>query len=280
MTANVKRIFILLVCSVFAVVSHAQDGYPVCPLYFGPNALPVPDMLNGTVSESIYAELDFDLHKGFYGDFTETIFAQLNIPLFTPRVNLSLWFPVVEFYQNTPESTAHQKPLSCRMKGHEFGNVYISTDIHLLRQSGWRPDIAIRAALITASGDSEDHARFFDAPGYFFDGSAAKSIFFRENFFKEVRFVANAGFLCWQVGKSVQNDAWMYGLGIEADTAIALISASWQGYNGWIGNGDRPMVIKARISFKAKSLRPVLAYEYGLRDYPFHHFRCGIGYEF
>lgn len=77
---------------------RAADDYAVSPRCFGPNALPVPDMLNGTVQKRFYAEVDFDLHKGFYGDLTKTIFVKANIPLFTPRVNLSLWMPVIEFY--------------------------------------------------------------------------------------------------------------------------------------------------------------------------------------
>lgn len=48
----------------------AADDYAASPRCFGPNALPVPDMLNGTVQKRFYAEVDFDLHKGFYGDLT------------------------------------------------------------------------------------------------------------------------------------------------------------------------------------------------------------------
>lgn len=127
----------------------AADDYAASPRCFGPNALPVPDMLNGTVQKRFYAEVDFDLHKGFYGDLTKTIFVKANIPLFTPRVNLSLWMPVIEFYKNTPESLQHQQSLEQKTKGREFGNLYVSTDIQLLQQrAGWRPDITLRATMM------------------------------------------------------------------------------------------------------------------------------------
>lgn len=49
-------LLLLLWCSV--TCSHARnwwDGNRVSPLYFGPNSLPVPDMLDGSVSPKLYA---------------------------------------------------------------------------------------------------------------------------------------------------------------------------------------------------------------------------------
>lgn len=115
------------------------------PLYFGPNALPVPHMLEGRVSSRIYTELAYELGSGFYGDCTRTISAKINIALFSPRINLSLWMPVIEFYKNSSESLILQDSPNKRIKGYEIGNVYISTDIHVIKQSKIRPDITIRA---------------------------------------------------------------------------------------------------------------------------------------
>ena len=68
--------------------------------------------------------------------------------------------------------------------------------------------------------------------------------------------------------------------GYECDTRIADVSVAWQGYTGWQRNGDRPMVVRADIGFHAGKFRPLIAYEYGIRDYPFHHIRAGLGYIF
>lgn len=273
--------FALAAFPVHCTFSAAQnlEGH-VSPLYFGPNALPVPDMIEGKVSPELYTEITSDFHKGFRGDRTWTISAKVNIPLFSPRVNLSLWMPVTEFYSHTPESLSWQNPLEPQMKGCEAGNVYISTDIQILRESTIKPDFAIRAALITASGNDE-HARYFDAPGYFFDGSISKSASLsKEGFFKEIRLTASGGFLCWQTEKGGQNDAYMYGVKATLSTQIFNISATWQGYSGWQGNGDCPMVVRADAVFKAGNFRPLLRYEYGVRDFPYHGFRFGLGYVF
>lgn len=250
------------------------------PRYFGPNALPVPEMLEGTVSQRLYMEVAFDLAAGFHGDLTKTLCAQIRVPLFSSRVNLSLWMPVVEFYTNTAESLEWQNSQKRRYRGHEFGNVYISTDMRVLRQTRHRPDITVRAAVITASGDSEEYARYYDAPAYFFDASIAKSADIGDGFFTCVCFIFNGGFLCWQTGKSVQNDAYMYGFKIRLSTLVADVSAAWQGYTGWQRNGDRPMVFRVEAVFRVGRFRPLGAFEHGIRDYPFNRVRVGLGYEF
>lgn len=274
-------IFILcLLASAISIAAKAADYGKFSPQYFGPNALPVPDMLDGTTSDRIYAELSYDIYKGFYGDLTQDINAMLKIPLFTPRVNLTVWMPVVEFFSNTEASLAHQSSAEKKFKGYGFGNVYVTTDIHIFRQKKYIPDATLRIGLITASGDNEQYARYFDAPGYFFDVSVAKSVYFKDSFVRELRFVGNAGFLCWQVATSAQNDAYMYGLKAILDSEYFSVSFAWQGYTGWIDNGDKPMVLKADIRGNIGNFYPIFAYQYGLRDYPFHGFRIGLGYKF
>ena len=262
------------------VVAPAQDEGRISPLYFGPNALPVPDMLDGRVSERFYVELDYDCHSGFYGDLTQTVFAKAHIPLFSPRVNLSVWMPVVEFYRNTPASIAHSRPPEVSYSGYQIGNVYVSVDFQVLKEGRFMPDMSVRAAIVTASGDGDEYFRNFDAPGYFFDASIGKSVKFQGDFFQSLRLAANAGFLCWQVSANTQNDAYMYGVKAVLETRLLDVSCVWQGYTGWIGDGDAPMVIKASAVFRAGQFRPLIAYEYGLRDYPFHHFRVGVGFVF
>ena len=260
---------------------QAQDANnKVSPLYFGPNAMPVPEMPGDMPISRLHAELSFDFCKGFYGDVTETILTKLNIPLFSERVSLSLWMPVVEFYANTTESLAWQHSEKLKIHGYEIGTVYIATNIHLLKQAHVRPDIIVRAAIVTASGDSEEYARYYDAPGYFFDATIAKSVEIVHGFLKSLRFAINGGFLCWQTGQSSQNDAYMYGIGVGLGTMLADVSAAWQGYTGWQRNGDRPMVFRVEAVFRVGRFRPLGAFEHGIRDYPFNRVRVGLGYEF
>lgn len=70
----------------------------VSPYYFGPNAFPIPDVLTKT-SDKLKIELAGDYYCG--KNYTTDIFLKTHIPLWTHRANLSLWWPVIEWYDDT-----------------------------------------------------------------------------------------------------------------------------------------------------------------------------------
>jgi len=262
----------------------------IAPLYFGPNALPVPDMLDGRTEGTLKLELAGDGYWGHYGDKTADVFARLYIPLFTPRVNLTIWMPVMEWY-----TLSEERRQMCRIEdstlvqGHEAGDVYISTDIHVLRQKRLCPDIAIRAGIKTASGGGFAKARYYDDPGYFFDGAIGKSMYVGKGKVKglpedglpwELRLSGSAGFVCWQTDNGRQNDAVMYGLQLLVKHTYVSLRATWGGYVGWEDYGDRPMVIKMKLCGHVKGFEPFVQYQYGIKDYPFQQLRVGLAYGF
>lgn len=84
------------------VVSDLSVPTKVSPAYFGPNALPVPDMMDGRTSSQwrveVYADSHISTSFAVREDYTASLFLRLTIPLFTPRVNLVVWGPVAEYY--------------------------------------------------------------------------------------------------------------------------------------------------------------------------------------
>ncbi len=189
-----------------AAVSNAQTDLTVSdlsvptlvsPYYFGPNAFPVPDMLDGTVESRIRVELDANYYHGFQNDQTADISLKLTFPLFSDRVNLTLWMPVVESWKSTPE-----RQRTCRlqdetvMHGYESGDVYVTTDMWLLQAEKHWLDATLRAAVKTASGNGFATARYYDCPGYFFDVTLAKPFIFKDSWLHEFRVAASGGFLC------------------------------------------------------------------------------------
>ncbi len=271
------------------VAPTLSESTGIAPAYFGPNALPIPDMLDGRVQGALRVELAADGYFGYQKDQTADLFAKINIPLWTDRVNLSVWMPIMEWYRMTPE-----RQRTCRIQdnepisGHEAGDVYVSTDIQLLKARKYTPDIALRAALKTASGGSFDKARYFDDPGYWFDLAIGKSMYISreakvesqksENTLVELRLAGSLGFLCWQTDNGRQNDAVMYGVQLLAKAEYVSLRATWGGYVGWEQYGDRPMTLKVQLSGHVKGFEPFLAYQYGINDYPFHQFRVGLAY--
>lgn len=280
------------------IVEPILGGNPtgIAPLYFGPNAFPIPDMLDGRPQGNLRVELAADSYLGYEKDWTVDAFARVHVPLFTRRVNLTLWMPVMEWYSISPE-----RQQTCRLpqadsvpiRGNGAGDVYISTDIQLLRAKIWSPDITLRAAIKTASGGQFGRARHYDAPGYFFDLSIGKSYYFghasgdedRYSFAKsdsadwELRIAGSGGFLCWQTDNGRQNDAIMYGLQALVRYRYVSLQATWGGYFGWENYGDKPMSLKLRLAGHIKGFEPYVYYQWGIQDYPFHQVRVGLAYD-
>lgn len=298
-TEQHKRWTITAICLSIAITVFSEvpilepvlSGNPtgIAPLYFGPNALPVPDMLDGRTQSQLRIEVAGDGYFGHAKDQTADIFARLSIPLFTDRVNLTVWMPVMEWYKMT-----EQRRQQCRVNdsvpltGHEAGDVYVSTDIQILKQRCFRPDIAIRAGIKTASGGGFGKARYYDDPGYFFDASIGKSLYIThdrqasgepaDHPLLEMRLSGSAGFLCWQTDNGRQNDAVMYGVQLAVKHEYVSLTATYGGYAGWENHGDRPMTLKFQLNGHIKGFEPYVRYQYGIKDYPFHQLRVGLAY--
>ncbi len=290
--SKILPIVLILVCEVGL---HAQTdltvsdlGNPslISPYYFGPNAFPIPDVIEGTTSHDLRLELGADFFHGCYRDKTVDTYLKLNIPLFSERVNLSAWMPIMEWWRHSSE-----RQLMCRtgdeskMKGREAGDVYVSTDIWLLKAERFKVDVSVRAAVKTASGNGFANARYYDSPAYFFDASISKPFMLSGQ--RELRLSCSSGFLCWQTDNGRQNDAVMYGIVMSLNTRRLTIRESFGGYVGWesfaaydksIRTGDCPMSLKSDMIFHYNNLDFILRYQIGLHDWPFHQFRFGIAY--
>ena len=263
----------------------------ISPYYFGPNAFAVPEMLDGRVQTTLRAELATDYFSGFRGDRTIDAAFKLNVPLWTDRANLSVWMPAMEWYRNTDESLqacrVQEENLETARCGHLAGDVYVSTDMQILREREILPDIVLRAALKTASGFESFHARYYDSPGYFFDLTIGKSVAVGQNtrWNNRLRAALTTGFLCWQTDLGRQNDATQFGVMAKWENAFFSLSANWAGYSGWEHNNDggelahdRPVVLRTDIIGHFGQFDAVFVYQYGLRDYPYHLLRLGVAY--
>jgi hypothetical protein len=242
----------------------------IAPAFFGPNAFPVPDMLDGLTQSELHLELAGEGYFGYDGSRTADLLARVHVPLFTRWANISLWMPVYGWYNQYDG------------RGSGAGDVYISADIQILHNEWFKtpnakyiPQMTVRAALKTASGEQMERRRHYDCPGYFFDLSMGQSIPFKH---VTLRLAGSAGFLCWQTDNGRQNDAVMYGLQAALKHEYVSLQATWGGYFGWERYGDRPMTVKARVAGYVKGFEPYVQYQYGIKDYPFHQLRVGLVY--
>ena len=279
-----KRIFTFiatLICATaFAgtpiVAPNLGTKTEVAPLWFGPNAFPVPEMSDGLLGTACTVELAGDYFHGRLADGldrTYDAFLRLHLPLWSDRAALTVWMPMVEFWQTdaTVDAARHIASDPAKDPGHDSGDVYISLDIQLLTETDLRPSVLLRSVLKTASGNNYGYARYYDAPGYFFDLTAGKN-------FGPVRLAATTGFLCWQTDNGRQNDAVQYGLGAFLTLGDLRASAQWAGYTGWERHGDSPQTLHTRLSYRFDQFEPYVFAQYGLNDWPFTQLRLGLLY--
>lgn len=250
-------------------LSYAFTTTGVAPAFFGPNALPVPEMSDGLTSDQLRLEIAADGYFGYNNSQTADIFARISLPLFSRWANLSIWMPVYEWYKQADGT------------GSGAGDVYVSTDVQILHNSWFKhntqyiPQMTVRVGVKTASGEHFNRYRHYDSPGYFFDLTMGQSILLQEI---ELRFAGSVGFLCWQTTNARQNDAVMYGLQAQLKHPYFSLKTEWGGYIGWERYGDAPMVLKLRAAGVINEFEPFLQYQYGIQDYPFHQIRVGLVY--
>ena len=296
---NAAQILLLLIALLFAGRVSAQTdivqpnlGIPskIGPAYFGPNAFPVPDMLDGRTSSQLRLELYGDCFLGtttgrVADDITGDLFAKLTIPLFTPKANLTVWMPIFEYFHTSAALNALRRlpaPYDTTdLQGMDSGDVYVSADIRILSQERYHVDITARAALKTASANQYAKGRCYDAPGYFFDAAIGREFnLSRGGDCGTLRVAASGGFLCWQTDNGRQNDAVMYGLLLAYTVKNFTIDTCFGGYAGWESDGDRPMTLKTNLAYRIGDLSLRLSHQVGFMDWPYHQIRVGATYAF
>jgi len=284
-----KRLFsILLFLLITIASSFCQENYlpfvpktvspGISPLYFGPNAFPVPDILKNTtdkleveiMASGALGHLTNDTDRTLSADFS------FHIPMWTDRVNFSAWGHIYECYYD-PESTQAARRVNPILDTHGSlnGDIYFSMDARVLNEGRIHPCIVLRAALKTASGGQFYKAREYDSPGYFFDASFSKDFTFGHG--HGISTTLSTGFLCWQIDNGRQNDAVMYGISTAFHSKKIKVSADFGGYIGWRGDGDTPMTLKIRADIiPDRMLSPFIAYQHGFKCWPFDQLKTGI----
>ena len=265
-------VFLIVWCG-FSVL--AQNPVKYSPAYFGPHALPVPEVTNGKIPEYTMLGYSTDYSFGF-GDQTVGLRLDAEIPLLPKFVSLKLWFVFHEKYWLTPavcEIRDIHPPVS---SGSATGDIYVQTRISVLREKKYRPQIVIAATLRTASGTAFKYRRYHDTPAYYFDATISKSFPIKTKVLQDIRLVGNVGFLCWETTNSTQNDAPMYGFNFILSNAWLTFENQIGGYWGWMNNGDCPLTYRTTLTYNHRFFNLFFQYQYGIMDFPYHQVQLGF----
>lgn len=254
----------------------------IAPAFFGPGAFPVPEMSTGVVPSSVSVDLAGDVYNGFIcpgaKDLTYDMYIDLRIPLYKNRVGLYLWMVPQEWFSMDREVMDARRIIRDEGRRNVSGDISVVLEILAVRERKYIPSVTVRSVLKSASGDGFGMARYYDCPGYFFDGTIAKSLYSAEDgFLNDFRLGASVGFLCWQTDNGRQNDAVQYGVFASVQTKAFSFITQFSGYNGWEHYGDTPMTLMTRVKAGTDwAVSPFFQYQHGFRDWPFDQYRFGL----
>jgi len=239
-----------------------RNWMKITPGYLGPNALPVPPVKKGLLTDSTMIEITASSH--FHpGDPTQDLSGRVYIPFASNKIAVEMYGVVFEHYAFS--RTIRNERIARDRDGEGFaaGDFYFSTLVQISKNRKF-PNTLFRFATKTASGNQLEAARYTDSPAYFFDFSFSKS--WNKNTPGGFRPFGLIGFYSWQTNDelNLQNDALMYALGADFEKKKWLFSASWSGYSGYKNRRDRPMQLNfdLRKAFRKNTVR--IQYLHGL----------------
>jgi len=244
------------------------------PGYMGPNALPVPELRNGLVDSNLSLQFSNDFY-GSEGDFTYNTFAQINIPL-KDLVSFHVWWVPMEYFETDTLVRDLRMGRTQEARGWNTGDVYVSTQIQIVKNHALLPDLTLASTLKTASGRGLGDSRFTNAPAYYFDLHAGKNFDVFQNWV--IRPHAMAGLYVYQTNRDdqFQNDAFLWGLGFQLYNNHWDIRIQSAGYIGYLLDLDTPTTLRIRISKKWKYWELFSRYQIGNDSFPFNNASLGL----
>lgn len=251
----------------------------LAPGLMGPNALPVPEIGKGEMPTDLVFENRMDAHF-MPGDKTRNLFTSLSVP-FSKRIAAQLYFVPLEHYD-----------LSCELRlkrhtqwgregtGFAIGDVYFGTVMQLVKDKPKWPDILLRMYARTASGNKLYNLRFTDTPGYFFDLSFGKNL--SAPIGESIRIYGMSGFYVWHTfaERNHQNDAFLFGTGLDWQFGDWKVANQVGGYLGYIGVMDKPVVYRGEVQYKKRQWEYFFRYQKGLHHFEYHTFSAGVKFHY
>ncbi len=251
-------------------ITHWSQYMRYAPAYFGPNALPVPEMPDAILRGKAYLESRLMQHN-LLNDRTTNLFLKAVFPL-GENAQLELSGVPLEYYHTDSATRDLRRARNPEKSGWATGDLYFGTRVQLMQERGGFPAISLGLYGRTASGGKLDDARYTDAPGYWFDLCASEEVgpvIGRKTW---IRWKALVGFYSWQTASDEyrQNDAIMAGgsFGI-GEPGKYWLDTELSGYFGYIGNGDQPIVWRLNYKEFGKKHNWGLMFQQGLHNYPF-----------
>jgi hypothetical protein len=158
------------------------------------------------------------------------------------------------------------------------GDVVVNTTLRLFERLQ-RKNIftTLRLGVRIPSGGALGAARYADVPSYWIDAGMALQL--KNTAWKWINMV---GFLVWHTNEDDlrQNDAFLFGSGIEWNKKGFMAQAYGAGYLGYKNNGDKPIVIRLTMEKRHKHMAYLLRLQQGMHDFSYFSAEAGVRFLF
>jgi len=256
--------------------------------YMGPNALPIPEILEGKPNAIYEMEIRPEAHLS-KGDQTYDLFTSIKVPLGN-RASFEAFLVPIEYYKMDTITRDERLARNYDAKGFAGGDFWFGTNVQVFKEHNNIPNVQMSFYFKTASGTVLSDARYTDAPAYYVLVNAGKDISSfggtEGNEKYKLRLFGSLGTYIWQTHSDFHNqdDAWVYGLGLSLQEGVKFARIALAGYQGYLNNGDRPSVVRMQIGTRRikavenKHLFWSFRYEIGLNDFKYHTLGLGLTY--
>lgn len=256
--------------------THWSNYMNFSPRYLGPNALPVPRIGNGSIDSVSSLAITGNLHLA-KGDRTINPTLYGNYALVKNRVSIDAFWVPVEYYKM---SHALKEERRVYYESYDqkkaMGDLNLNVNINLLNKIRKNIQMAFRLGFRYPLSNGDGAARMTDAPGYFFDLSAARSFSEQSSW----KWTSMIGFYVWQNNnfKYRQDDAFLFGGGLEYNKSGLRLQTYIAGYLGYVENGDDAIVFRINLEKSGKQWGWVTQFQHGLNDFIYTSFESGVRY--
>lgn len=231
----------------------------------GPNALPVPRLSNGRI-DSLNSVSISTMYHHMKGDHTGNFALYGNYAIVKDRISLDAFWVPFEVFNVTHQLKEQRKVVHhAYYKTSAIGDVHINFNINLLNKIKDKVKLSLRSGYRYATSTRYEAARMTNAPGYYFDVSASR------NFYPQSKwmYAAMAGMYVWQLPLGLQNDAILFGAGVEYNNKQFQLQTNITGYLGYMKNGDQPIVYRLRAGSTKKGMNWLAQFQQGLHDFKY-----------
>ena len=245
----------------------------ISPKYFGPNALTIPMINNGSIDTTSYLGVSGNFHFS-KGDNTQNIMLYGNYAPRNTKISIDVQFVPYEHFK-----MSHAKKEERKVYWENYydkstvGDVIVNTTVQLFEKWRKHVQLAVRVGVRMPSGGGQGAARYADVPGYWIDLGGA--VPWNNGQWK---WMSMLGFYVWQTNFSNrlrQDDAVLCGTGFEWNKNNLRLQTYVAAYFGYQENGDDPIVY--RINAEKRSGRTIwlLRFQQGLEDFNYSSFEAG-----